>query len=220
MSSVFLKNAAAVLEGGQHFYIPYLHGRHSRGIRRKNDEIRMLARGKASLLVFLKILVRRMDSDGAQRIQYADALLRAKGHALLCDAVHRAPDSLQHVGFYHRCVLMERIRDAQRPGRCSRADIGRPLRAEVFHVHITPVIHMRHKKRRDHAYLFHTRQLILPYKLGMYHHRADIRRIIKLAKGFIEHADILFSRGIAVAVRQKLPALAQGAASARQKLFV
>lgn len=81
MSSVFLKNAAAVLEGGQHFYIPYLHGRHSRGIRRKNDEIRMLARGKAALLVFLKILVRRMDSDGAQRIQYADALLRAKGHA-------------------------------------------------------------------------------------------------------------------------------------------
>ena len=79
---------------------------------------------------------------------------------------------------------------------------------------------MRHKKRRNHAYLLHAGQLILPYKLGMYHHRADIRRIIKLAKGLIKHADILLSRGIAVAVRQKLPALAQGPAATRQKLFV
>ena len=54
----------------------------------------------------------------------------------------------------------------------------------------------------------------------MYHHRADIRRIVQFPHCPVEHADILPGRGIAIAVCQKLPALAQGTAAACQKFFV
>ena len=80
----------------------------------------MFARGQAALLMFFKILVCRVNGDGAHCIQRADTLLRAQRNALLCNTVHSAPDGFQHVGLYHGRVLVERIRNAQRPGRRGR----------------------------------------------------------------------------------------------------
>ena len=90
------KNALAILDGSQHFDISYLHGRHRRGVCRKDDEICMFARGQAALLMFFKILVCRVNSDGAHCIQRADTLLRAQRNTLLGNTVHSAPDGFHN----------------------------------------------------------------------------------------------------------------------------
>lgn len=80
---------------------------------------------------------------------------------LLCNAVHCAPYSLQHVRLDNGRILMERITEALCARRGRGADARRAFRSEILEMHVAPMVYMSHKKRRYHPVLCRPGQLVL-----------------------------------------------------------
>ena len=201
-----------------------MHGKRLQWVLLQNHQIRPFSRTQASFASFLKILVCRIDGHGAQSIQDRNALLRPQHRPLLCNAVHCAPYSLQHVRLDNGRILMERITEALCARRGRGADARRAFRSEILEMHVAPMVYMSHKKRRYHPVLCRPGQLVRRKHLRMDDNGtycpARLTGRSASPEAFPIHAQILFAGGVTVAMHQQLHIFVQRSVHIPGQFFV
>ena len=158
----------------------------------------------AAFFLFLKILVSRVYRDCFESIKNGDRLLAAKGDAVSCPAVYRAPDGFEHIRFYDRGILMERKWHAKFQCLSGRTDAGGSFKAEVADVGISPVVSVRHKERGDKAKRGCSFKLVFSNQLCVDDDRAYGSNVIAFLFQSLKSIQILLAGGVAVAVSQNL----------------
>ena len=106
---VFAIQDFSILDGVEDLDIPDLSQRDHQGILIQDYKIRPLPRRNAPLLPLLKILIRRIAGYAAQCLQWRNPFSFPDHHTFLCQTHNSAPHCHEHIGRYHRGILMKRI---------------------------------------------------------------------------------------------------------------